>query len=243
MKTLVLGASGATGKLLVQQLLEGGQQVVAIVRNISSFPKTLSQHSNLELIQGSILQLSDIELSGYVESCSAVVSCLGHNMNFKGIYGQPRNLVTEATRRVCAAIEQNSAEYPVKFILMSSSGVGNRDLKETVSLAQMAVIGLLRLLLPPHLDNERAADFLRAEVGQINAQIEWLVLRPDTLIDSPAVSQYQLHPSPIRSAIFNPGQTSRQNVANAILHLLKDETKWQQWRGQFPVIYNSEIKK
>ncbi len=240
MKTLVLGASGATGKLLVQQLLEEGQQVVAIVRNISDFAQTIPQQSNLELIQGSILQLSATELGCYVKGCSAVVSCLGHNMNFKGIYGQPRNLVTEVSRRVCAAIEQNRAEYPVKFILMSSSGVGNRDLKESVSPSQMAVMGVLRLLLPPHLDNERAADFLRAEIGQKHSQIEWLVLRPDTLINSPSVSQYQLHSSPIRSAIFNPGQTSRHNVANAMSVLLRDAAIWRQWRGQFPVIYNSE---
>jgi len=240
MKTLVLGASGATGKLLVQQLLEEGQQVVAIVRNTFDFAQTIPQQSNLELIQGSILQLSATELACYVKGCSAVVSCLGHNMNFKGIYGQPRNLVTEVSRRICAAIVKNRAGFAVKFILMSSSGVGNRDLKEPVSLAQVAVMGVLRLLLPAHLDNERAADFLRAEIGQKHSQIEWLVLRPDTLINSPSVSQYQLHSSPIRSAIFNPGQTSRHNVANAMSVLLRDAAIWRQWRGQFPVIYNSE---
>ena len=240
MKILVLGASGATGRLLVEQLLDTEQQVLAIVRNIENFPQGLRQHNNLELVQASILQLSDVELCSYVLGCNAVVSCLGHNMDFRGIYGQPRNLVAQVTRRICAAIEKNRADYSVKFLLMSSSGVGNRDLKEQVSLGQLAVISLLRLLLPPHLDNERAADFLRTKIGQKHPQIEWLVLRPDTLIDSANTSQYQLHPSPIRSAIFNPGQTSRHNVANAMLTLVSGEAKWQQWRGQFPVIYNSE---
>lgn len=45
-----------------------------------------------------------------------------------------------------------------RFVLMSSAGVADRDLGERVSRAQGCVIGLLHALLPPHADNEDAAD-------------------------------------------------------------------------------------
>ena len=49
---------------------------------------------------------------------------------------------------------------------MNTTGNRNRDLNEPISLAQKCVIGLLRLLLPPHADNEDAADYLRTKIGQ-----------------------------------------------------------------------------
>ena len=49
---------------------------------------------------------------------------------------------------------------------MNTTGNRNRDLPEPISFAQKCVIGLLRLLLPPHVDNEKAADFLRTEIAQ-----------------------------------------------------------------------------
>ncbi len=38
----------------------------------------------------------------------------------------------------------------------------NRDLDEPIFFAQHGVIGLLRLLLPPHMDNKRVAEYLRS---------------------------------------------------------------------------------
>jgi hypothetical protein len=44
----------------------------------------------------------------------------------------------------------------------------DRDLHEALSLGERCVIGLVRLLLPPHVDNEKAADYLRTNIGQTN---------------------------------------------------------------------------
>ena len=64
-------------------------------------------------------------------------------------------------------------------------------------------------------------------------------MRPDNLSDAEAVTSYQLHPSPIASAIFGNIGTSRINVAYFMADLMTDDTIWQQWQGQMPVIYNS----
>lgn len=167
-----------------------------------------------------------------------MASCLGHNLTWKGIYGQPRRLVTEATRRLCDAIKANKPEKPVKFVLMNTTGNRNRDLNEPISFAQKLVISLLRLVLPPHVDNEQAADYLRTQIGQNNKHIEWVAVRPDGLINEEEVTDYEIHRSPTRSAIFDAGKVSRINVGHFMASLISDNDLWRKWKGQMPVIYS-----
>jgi putative NADH-flavin reductase len=238
MMTLVVGASGATGRLLVEELCSRGHNVRVIVRSIDKLPETLRNHDNLSIIQASVLDLSDAELAQYVNGCEAVASCLGHNISFKGIFGHPRRLVTEATRRLCQAIKANQPEKPTKFVLMNTAGNSNRDLNEPISFSQQCVMGLIRLLLPPHVDNEQAADYLRTNIRQNDGVIEWAAVRPDNLIDENQVTKYEVYASPIRSAIFDAGSTSRINVAHFMANLITDDDTWSKWKGQMPVIYN-----
>ena len=235
---LVVGASGATGQLLVTQLLNRGHKVRVIVRTIGSLPKTITDHENISVIQASVLELSDAELAQHVRDCNAIASCLGHNMSFKGIFGQPRRLVTDATRRLCDAIKTNNLNNAVKFVLMNTTGNRNHDISEQISFAQKCVICLLRLLIPPHVDNEEAAEYLRTEIGQNNSIIEWAAVRPDGLIDDDEVTEYELHPSPTRSAIFDAGTTSRINVGHYMADLITEHDTWEKWKGKMPVIYN-----
>jgi hypothetical protein len=146
--------------------------------------------------------------------------------------------VTDATRRLCDAIKENKAQKPTKFVLMNTAGNSNRDLCEPISFAQRCVIRLIRLLLPPHVDNEKAADHLRTDVGQDDKAIKWAVVRPDTLINEDNVTEYDVHPSPNRSAIFNAGSTSRINVAHFMADLITNDDTWNRWKGRMPVIYN-----
>lgn len=239
MTTLVVGASGATGKLLVEQLLKSGQRVKAIIRSSSSIPDHWNNMAQLEIIRGNSTEIPVEKLSEYVADCEAVACCLGHNMSLKGIYGKPRKLVRDSVSLLCKAIEKNASEKPVKFVLMNTAGNRNRDLNEPISVGERIVTVLLRLLLPPHPDNEQAADYLRTVIGQNNPRIEWVVVRPDSLIDEEQVTEYSLHPSPVRSALFNAGKTSRINVANLMSQLITDENLWRNWKGQMPVVYNS----
>jgi NAD(P)-dependent dehydrogenase (short-subunit alcohol dehydrogenase family) len=238
MTTLVVGATGATGRQLVRQLLDRQHEVRAIVRSPDGLPEDLRDHKRLTVIPASLLDLTDTELVRHVDGCGAVASCLGHNLTWKGIYGPPHRLVTEATRRLCEAIRANRPATPVKYVLMNTAGNSNRDLQEPTSFAHGCVIGLLRVLLPPHVDNEQAADYLRTRIGEVEATIQWVAVRPDSLIDQDEVTPYSTHRSPTRSAIFNAGQTSRINVAHFMAELITDTATWERWKGQMPVIYN-----
>jgi nucleoside-diphosphate-sugar epimerase len=239
MTTLVVGASGATGRLLVEQLLKQGENVRIIVRSVKSLPDSLIQNNQLTVTQANLLEMSTAELLVQVQGCRAVASCLGHNLTFKGMFGHPRRLVFHGVERLCAAIDRAKSEVPIKFILMNTTGNRNVHAGEKVSVAQSAVVGLIRHLLPPHVDNEIAATYLQSHFGSNQNVIEWAAVRPDSLTDEELVTKYDVHTSPTRSAIFDAGKTSRINVAHFMSKLIIDDGTWQKWKRQMPVVYNA----
>lgn len=240
MTTLVVGANGATGKQLVEQLLSMGQKVKVIIRPIGKTTDTWKSNDKISIIEANISEISVNEMMNYLIDCQSVASCLGHNITLKGIFGKPRKLVTDAVKLLCMAIQKNSPDKPIKFVLMNTTGNRNRDLNESISIGEKLVMGLIRLLVPPQPDNEKAADFLRVSIGQNNKLIDWVAVRPDTLINEDIVNEYELYASPIRSALSNPGKTSRINVGHFMSRLIVENDLWNKWKGQMPVIYNKE---
>jgi hypothetical protein len=238
MKVFVVGATGATGRWVVKKLLGKGSEVRVVVRSRERFDELIAAHPALEVVEASIGEMSAETLAPMVKDCSAIVSCLGHNLNFKGIWGKPRNLITRATEMLCAAVTLNKPAEPVSFLLMNTVGVANMDLVEPRGFVTKVAFGILRNLIPPQLDNETAAEFLRSQVGKQHAHISWVVVRPDTLVDEAESTEFVVHPSPTRDPLFNPGKTSRANVAEFMVQLLLDPILFEKWKGQMPAIYN-----
>jgi len=237
MKVMILGATGATGRLVVNALLQQGHTVIAQVRNTETLNALYPGHEDrLIQLKGTVLSLGDGELSKVIHSVDGIICCLGHNLTMKGMYGAPHMLVTDSLQRLISLTDHNRSQ-PLKLVLMNSSGVVNHSQNETVPFTQRMVLNLLRVLVPPHLDNERAALYLMQTCTDL-PHIEWVTVRPDSLIDSDAVSDYECHPSPIRSAIFNAGKVSRINVANFMGQLMCEPVLWDQWKGKTPVMYN-----
>lgn len=239
MKILVLGATGATGRLVVQTLLQQQHHVVALVRDTETLNTLTNKFGDLlTQIKGTALTLSDAQLSELVKSTDGVISCLGHNLTLKGIFGAPQMMVRDSLKRIIS-LNTHQRTAPLKMILMNSSGVRNKDQYEPISLWQHAVLALLRTLLPPHRDNEQAANYLRTLNG-LKSSVQWVIVRPDALFDQDKISDYSLYPAPIRSAIFDSGKVSRINVASVMSRLLTDSKLWNKWHGKMPLIYNSD---
>ena len=163
---------------------------------------------------------------------------MGYVPNLKGIFGRPRELCTDATRRLCDAIERNRPPRPTKFILMNTVGVQNPDLGEKRTWFERELLTFLRHTLPPQRDNETAAEHLHSAVGKENRYVEWCSVRPDSLIDA-EVSPYDIEESPV-TGLFSGRPTTRSNVAQFMTELIGDADLWSTWRFRMPVIMNSK---
>ncbi len=240
MNVLVVGATGNTGRPLVEQLLAKNYRVRVIVRSPSKLPAEVLKNPNTTVIEANLLDLTDEEMAEHVKDRDAVVSCLGHVLNFKGMFGQPRKLCTDATRRLCEAIEKNKPPKPVKFILMNTVGVRNPSLAEKRTCIERGLMVFYRQVLPPAMDNETAAAYLRESVGKENKHVEWCTVRPDSLINA-EVSSYDIKESPVTS-IFSGRPTTRSNVAQFMTGLIENAELWSTWKFRMPVIMNSESR-
>lgn len=234
---LVVGGTGRTGRRVLEQLLSRGVGVRAIVRSSRKLPPGVLQNPNLAVVEASLPALNDEELQRHIRGCDAVISCLGHVMSLKGILGPPRDLVTRATARLCRGIEAARPEKPVKFILMSSVSVhrpGGLDTRR--GRLERAFLWMLRGATPPAGDNQRAADFLQESVGTSHAFVQWVVVRPDSLLEGD-VSGYALHEGLV-SSLFAPDSTNMANVAHFMCELVTNQGLWEEWKGRLPVIVN-----
>lgn len=235
---LLVGGTGRTGARVLQQLLDRGVKVRAIVRSRQKLATNVANHSNLTVIEANLLSLRDEELQRHVRGCDAVISCLGHVLNLKGIFGPPRDLVTRAMMRLCRAIEALAPPTPVKVILMGSVSVNRPDHLDTRRTAlERAFLWLLCGVLPPANDNQRAADFLLETIGAKHAFVQWVVLRPDTLLEG-EVTEYTLHEGLV-NGLFAPGSTNMANVAHFMCELVTSPKAWDSWKLKLPVVVNA----
>jgi nucleoside-diphosphate-sugar epimerase len=239
---LLVGGTGRTGRRVLKQLLDRGIGVRVVVRSARKLPEGAADDPNLTVVEADLLSLGDDDLMRQVRGCDAVISCLGHVLNFRGIFGPPRDLVTRATARLCRAIETLQPAKPVKFILMSSVSVnrpGGLDTRR--GMFEKAVVRILRGIVPPARDNQRAADFLWRDIGMTNTSVEWVAVRPDTLREGD-VSEYSLHDGLV-SSLFASGSTNMANVAHFMCELAANSKAWDDWKGRLPVIINAAASK
>lgn len=232
---LLLGGTGRTGGRVLEQLLDRGVEVRAIVRSADRLPAAVVGRPGLTVVEADVSSLSPSELRERVRGCDAVISCLGHNITAQGMFGRPRDLVARAVERVHDAIVALKPPAPVKVVLMSSVSVNRPNHADTRRGAgERATMALLRGLVPPARDNQRAADFLCREVGPAHQFVEWVTVRPDTLLEGD-VCEYALHEGLV-SSLAKPDNTAMANVAHFMCDLVTEPKVWDAWRGRLPVI-------
>ena len=239
---LLVGGTGRTGQRVLEQLLSRGISVRVIVRSVQRLPVGVAEDPNLAVVEADLLSLGDEDLRRHVHGCDAIISCLGHVTNLKGVMGPPRDLVTQATTRLCRAIAALAPAKPVKFILMSSVSVnhpGGLDTRR--GKFEKAFVGILRGVVPPARDNQQAANFLYDDIGTSNPFAQWAVVRPDTLLEGD-VSEYTLHEGLV-SSLFAPDSTNMANVAHFMCELVTNPVAWDDWKGKLPVIVNPTTAK
>src|SRR3954470_13733842 len=97
-KLLIIGANGGIGRQCVEQALDAGHRVTALVRN----PANLSlMHQNLEVVQGDLLQSGTFEK--YLAGNDAIISAIGVK---GGMFGdKPTTLYSDGNANLLQAME------------------------------------------------------------------------------------------------------------------------------------------
>jgi nucleoside-diphosphate-sugar epimerase len=217
-RVLILGASGRTGSQVLTQLLERGVPVRALVRAAARLPVGTIDNPLLEVVEADLLSLPPEVFAERLVGCDTVISCLGHTISVRGIFGPPRDLVRQAVGLVRVAVARGQREQtasgqpaaPVRLILMSSVSVnqpGRADARRGAS--ERAYMWAMRALVPPARDNQIAADFLVHEV--------------------------------LVSSLFKPDRTRMSQVAHFMCELATDDATWQRWRSRMPVVVGARL--
>ena len=148
MRVLVLGANGTTGKLVVMQLLKRQINIRIVVRESAILSAEVLESPFVEIKRGNIAEFNDSEMNSLLEGSDAIVSCLGHNITIRGMFGKPRNLVSDTIRNVCETARER-ADKKIRLILMSTTAYTNAATGEKNSSGEGIVFSILKLLLPP----------------------------------------------------------------------------------------------
>jgi NAD(P)-dependent dehydrogenase (short-subunit alcohol dehydrogenase family) len=238
----LLGGTGRTGRRVLEQLLSRGINVRVVVRSAQRLPAGAAEKSILTIVEADLLSLSAEDLLQQIRGCDAVISCIGHILSLKGIFGPPRDLVTRVTTRICRGIESLQPEKPIKVMLMSSVSVNHPEGIEKIrGKFDKTFMWIIRNMMPPAKDNQLAADFLWRNIGVGNPFMQWVAVRPDTLLEG-EISDYTLHENLV-SSLLTPDSTNMANVAHFMCELVENQTTWNAWKSKLPVIINKENPK
>jgi putative NADH-flavin reductase len=170
MKTIaLLGATGKTGKHVLEKALAKGYKVKALVRN----PQSMATHPNLQIIAGDVLKLPDVQK--LVDQADVVVSLFGHVKN------SPEWLQTNGTKNIVEAI--GSGHTPI----ISLSGGGLPYEKDEPKFADKLIRTIMKIAVPKILNDAIA----HAKVLQ-QSNINWMIVRGPRLTDDPEKGSYRI---------------------------------------------------
>ena len=233
MKFIILGATGGTGRQLIEQALAQGHTITAFVRNPA---KVQRLHKNLRVVQGDILDANAVAAA--IEDQDAVLSALGVHLpvtqflaitlltqlvvHFAGVrppasrlmsWGIPivallvlfrqNTTLSEGTRHVISAMQRQGVK---RLICESSLGIG--DTRWRLGFIYNVV------LIPLFLRNVFADKETQERIIR-ECTLDWVIVRPAALTNGPYTGRYRLG-SDIGHWFF-PSKISRADVADFML--------------------------
>ena len=200
MNILIFGATGGTGRELVKQALAQGHHVTAFARNPS---KVTTQHENLSVVQGNVLDYSSVERA--VKGKDAVLSALGHKR-----WLIKTTILSGGTKNIITAMEKQRVR---RFICETSLGVGD----------SRGRLGLYyTLFVIPFIVCFYFKDKGLQEKYIAQSSLDWVIVRPGMLTNGPRRGVYR-HGFDIGSRIFSV-RISRADVAEFMLKQLTEDT-------------------
>ena len=204
MNLLIIGATGGTGRALLEQALARGHTVTVLVRNPK---KVKTQHDRLTLMQGNVLDFDSVDRAA--KGKDAVLSALGHKR-----FLIKTSILSEGTRNIVKALEKNGVK---RFVCETSLGVGD----------SRGRLGLLyTLFIIPFILFFYFRDKKKQERIIGDSSLDWVIVRPGRLTNGRKRGVYR-HGRAIGNYIWGAA-ISRADVADFMLKQLTDNSYLRQ---------------
>lgn len=209
-KIIVFGATGGTGKQVVEQALQDGLQVVAVVRK----PETLNiRHPNLKIVKGDVLQPNTFE--NEMKHIDAVISCLGIPKV------QPTSLYSDSMQNIINAMQNTNTNR----VLCISSGAIDIPPKSSFIMTFLLKNVLQRIYKPVY------ADMRLMENKLIHSNLNYTVVRAPKLTDGKKTGKYRVvTQQPLRKI----PTISRSDLAD---YMLKNVNELKTYKSTIEVAY------
>jgi putative NADH-flavin reductase len=199
MRIAIFGASGRTGRQLVEQAVSQGHEVTAIVRNPNGLPSDL--HGAVRLVQADVMDPDAIAPA--LADADTVVSALS------GPARAASSVWSESTRSIVQAMREASVW---RFIAITGS-----MLDATGDGPFFRYIGkpIARRLLKGSANDMRRAEQLVHDSG-----LEWTIIRAPRLTDKPARGRYRIS---VGRNVPREFSLPRADLATCTLAVLADD--------------------
>ncbi len=205
MKLVIFGATGSVGRLVVDQALALGHEVIAFVRN----PQALQiEHDNLSRVTGDVL--NPLEVSDVLKGADGLLVSLGSSK----LTGEVRSV---GTQHIVAAMHQHQVK---RLICQSTLGVGESRSNLNFFWKYIMFGIILRAVFNDHIVQEK---IVRA------SNLDWIIIHPAAFTDESESAKYKHGFSTTEKNIKL--KISRKDVASFMLKQLNCDTYLYQSPG------------
>jgi putative NADH-flavin reductase len=197
MKIAVAGATGRTGRQVVEQALARGDDVIALARDPGALPW---DDAGVTVARADVLDRAAVAAA--LAGADAVVSALGI-----GASRQPTAVYSDGTANILHAMDAHGI---TRLAVISAVPAGPRA--ELPFLQRRVMIPVLERFFGASYDDMRRMETLLRGSG-----LDWVCLRPPRLVSKKAAGRYRVDASrPLPKA----GSISYADLATALLDCL-----------------------
>ncbi|QUQ69629.1 NAD(P)-dependent oxidoreductase [Kutzneria sp. CA-103260] len=194
MRITLFGATGGTGRQVLDQALAAGHEVTAVVRD----PAKLTAP---DVVAADVMDPKAI--APFIDGRDVVVTAIGARE-----LRQPTSVQTDSTKSIVEAMRRTGVR---RLIVVSNSGmVTEGDGPLTKALVKPI---LRRILVHGWTDMRHMEDVVTA------SGLDWTIIRPPMLTDGPRTGAYRRE---IGRNVRGGNRISRADVADSILRSLGD---------------------
>lgn len=169
-RILIIGATGATGRLVVEQALAAGHIVTTLVRDPAKL--TIPQN-RLQLIQGDVLDEQAVD-TAVIGQDSVLILLSQPNLSV------PSTVSSHGTRNIVQAMERHGVRRLVSVTML---GMGQSHKNAPFIYNRVFVPLVLKHVM---------VDKVRQEAVIQHSNLEWTIVRPPRLTDKPGNNGYQV---------------------------------------------------